>query len=69
MKGGTVSGTVVGKPVGSSVAGTSVTSATQGISTSHTTKLVPMTIASHQQQPIKQTIQVIIKISSQLFFM
>ncbi|XP_050722344.1 helicase domino-like [Eriocheir sinensis] len=58
-QGGTVSGTVVGKAVGSSVAGTSVTSAAQGISTSHTTKLVPMTIASHQQPPIKQTIQVV----------
>nr|XP_045582866.1 helicase domino-like isoform X2 [Procambarus clarkii] len=59
-QGGTVSGTVVGKAVGNTVAGTSVTtSGSQGISTSHTTKLVPMTIASHQQQPIKQTIQVV----------
>ncbi|KAG7162494.1 putative helicase domino-like 3 [Homarus americanus] len=59
-QGGTVSGTVVGKAVCNTVTGTSVTaSGSQGISTSHTTKLVPMTIASHQQQPIKQTIQVV----------
>lgn len=60
-QGGTVSGTVVGKAVaGGSVAGTSVaTSGTQGITTSHTTKLVPLTVSSHQQQPIKQTIQVV----------
>ncbi|KAG0717332.1 Helicase domino [Chionoecetes opilio] len=57
-QGGTVSGTVVGKAVGSGVAGTSVTSATQGLGGAHT-KLVPMTIASHQQQSIKQTIQVV----------
>ncbi|KAK7077901.1 hypothetical protein SK128_004066 [Halocaridina rubra] len=59
-QGGTVSGTVVGKVAGSSVTGTSVSTAgTQGITTSHTTKLVPMTVSSHQQQPIKQTIQVV----------
>lgn len=63
LKGGTVSGTVVGKAVaGGSVSGTNVTaSGAQGITTSHSTKLVPMTVASHQHQPqpIKQTIQVI----------
>ncbi|XP_068211116.1 helicase domino-like isoform X5 [Palaemon carinicauda] len=60
-QGGTVSGTVVGKAVaGGSVAGTSVaTSGSQGITTSHTTKLIPMTVSSQQQQSIKQTIQVV----------
>lgn len=62
-QGGTVSGTVVGKAVaGGSVSGTNVTaSGAQGITTSHSTKLVPMTVASHQHQPqpIKQTIQVV----------
>ncbi|XP_066970320.1 helicase domino isoform X4 [Macrobrachium rosenbergii] len=60
-QGGTVSGTIVGKAVaGGSVAGTSVaTSGTQGITTSHTTKLIPMTVSSQQQQSIKQTIQVV----------
>lgn len=59
VQSGPVSGTLVGKVTGTSGVATSASaSATQGITTSHTTKIVPVTIASHQQQPIKQTIQV-----------